>query len=170
MTGCWFSRHQFVRAAHDFDRGQLAERHEADAAGRARATGVPGRRGRGGRQADRQLAKSILVEADAVGIADADFGHSILLGNRAGHLAVEGGVELRSRCPFSVRPTRARLHAVGPDHDVRIAREKRGVRRRSRPAPFLTICADLLGQAARAWPDRGQRLDFDRRFRRRPDR
>src|SRR5208282_5453066 len=55
-----------------------------------------------------------------VGIADADLGHPILLGDRAGYLAVEGGVELALHVELGEADARG-LNAVGTDHNIGIA-------------------------------------------------
>ena len=120
MTGCWFSRHsslglRTIRIVASWPSGT-----KPIPGGRGRARRWRGRSGRGHREADRQQAQVFAVVPDPVGIADADLGHPVLLGDRAGHLAVEGGVELGLDVQLGQADAR-RLDAVGPDHDVGIA-------------------------------------------------
>ena len=92
MTGCWFSRQsslglRMVRMVASCPSG--TKPIPAIAAGLAAAGGVAVARLIGSR------ASAVVVEPDAVGVADANPGHPILLGDRTGDLAIERGVELR---------------------------------------------------------------------------
>src|SRR5208282_1641109 len=111
---------QFVRAAHDPDRRELVERDKAEPRSRGRARRWRGRSGRGHRETYGQTAQVFPVVPYPVGIADADLGHPILLGDRAGYLAVEGGVELALHVELGEADARG-LNAVGTDHNIGIA-------------------------------------------------
>ena len=118
ITGCWFSRHsslglRTVRIVASWPSGT---KPIPAAAAWLAAAGGGGRR----RQADRQQAQVLAVVPDPVGVADADLGHPVLLGDRAGHLAVERGVELGLDVHLG-QADPGRLDAVGPDDDVGIA-------------------------------------------------
>ena len=165
MTGCWFSRQsslglRTVRIVASWPSGT---KPIPAVAGRARRGG-----GRRGRQADRQQAQAFAVEPHPVGVADPDLGHPVLLRDRAGHLAVERGVELRLDIQLGEADP-GRLQAVGPDHDVGIAEVD--VRVHVRHAfDLLDDLADLLGQLAQLARSRGRRPSPRSGYRRPPGR
>ena len=156
MTGCWFSRHsslglRTVRIVASWPSGTKP----------IPAVAVPALAGGGcrGRQADRQQAQAVAVVPDPIGVADPDLGHAVLLRDRAGHLAVERGVELRLDVELG-QADAGRLHAVGPDHDVGIAEIDVRVHVR-RPVNLLDDLADLFGQLAELGEVGAEDLDLD---------
>ena len=110
----------------------------------------------------------LAVVPDPVGVANADLGHPVLLGDRAGHLAVERGVELGLDVGHGEADP-CRLDAVGPDHDVGVAEEDVGVHV-GRAGDLLDDLADLLGQRAERREVGAEDLDLDRARRRPPGR
>ncbi len=157
MTGCWFSRHsslglRTVRIVASWPSGTKPIPAGAALAGpRPRACR---------RQADRQQAQVFAVVPHPVGVADADLGHAVLLGDRAGHLAVERGVELGLDVELGEADP-GRLHAVGPDDDVGVAQVDVGVHV-GHAFDFLDDLADLFGQLAECREVGAEDLDLDR--------
>ena len=116
----------------------MAEGDEPDPRRRRRSS-------RGGRQADRQAVEPVAGVADGVGIADANLGHPVLLGERAGDLTVERGVQLGLNVQLVQAHARRGLDAVGTDHDVGVTQQDVRIHVR-RPLGLLDDLADLLGQ------------------------
>ena len=123
MTGCWFSLHnsfglRTTRIDASWSSGTKPIPAAASVPGPVEV-GV-GARWACHRQTDRQPAQVLAVVPYPVGIADADLGHPVLLGDGAGYLAVEGGVELALDVELGQSNAR-RLDAVGADHNIGIA-------------------------------------------------
>ena len=94
MTGCWFSRHSSL-GLRTVGSSRVVQRDEADPAGAGAAAFAAGVAAGAVARLIGSRPRSFAVVPDPVGVADADLGHPVLLGDRAGHLAVERGVELR---------------------------------------------------------------------------
>ncbi len=95
----------------------------------------------------------------AIGVADPDLGHPVLLRDRAGDLAVERGVELRLDIQLG-QADPGRLDAVGADDDVGIAEQDVRIHV-NRAGDFLDDLADLLGQFAELGEFGAEDLDFN---------
>ena len=103
----------------------------------------------------------VAVVPDPIRVADADLGHPVLLRDRAGHLAVERGVELRLDVQLG-QADPGRLDAVGPDDDVGIAEVDVRDSRRPRPATFSTILPTCSASVAERGEVGAEDLDLDR--------
>ena len=106
--------------------------------------------------------RRLFVEPHPVRIADANLGHAVLLGQRAGHLAVERGAELRLDIHFGQADAPG-LHAVRSDHDVRIAQEHVRVHVQG-DRHFFDHFAHLFRQAAEHGRVGAKNIHFDRRI------
>ena len=158
-TGCWFSRHNsFGLATTRIDASWSSGTKPIPRPPPSPLSSEGSGGGRCHREADRQPAKVFAVISYTVGIADADLGHPVLFGDRAGYLPVEGGIELALDVelgqPNARRSGRCR---GGPRYQDCRAGRACSHRRRPRPSrqsrqPWLQVREGSLVPARRPSP------------------